>query len=274
MDEMPWTSKHINWLINTGEKLTTSDGKPVDVLEFNIQKDDAVFSAWAKHFRNHYCLDCEIDALRDGTGLCRSDYLCKYVFPDISVPPGPSIRSGDFAEILVADFLEYVMNFWVPRFRYDEKAVRNESTKGADILGFRFVSDEESPEDTLSAFEAKAKLTGKPVNRLQDAVNDSAKDYHVRKAESLNALKRRFIRSKEHDDALKVQRFQNKADHPYHELSGAAAVLSNVAFNSSVLAETNTTKHPNNNELKLLVIKGKSLMHLVHELYRRASDEA
>ncbi len=271
---MPWTSEHLRWLFDTGEQLTTVDGKPVDIWELKVKKDDAVFSAWAKHFRNHYCLDCEIDELKDGTGLCRSEYLSQYAFPDESQPPGPSIRAGDFAEILVADFLEYVMSYWVPRFRYDEKVIRNESTKGSDILGFKFVNDEESHDDTLSIFEVKAKLTGNPLNRLQDAIDDSVKDYFVRKAESLNALKRRFIRAGNRTKAIKIKRFQYKADHPYNEISGAAAILTITAFDPQVLSSTDTAKHPNNNNLKLIVIKGQNLMQLVHELFRRAADEA
>ena len=31
--------------------------------EFHHEKDEAVLSGWAKHFRNHYCLDTEIDFL-------------------------------------------------------------------------------------------------------------------------------------------------------------------------------------------------------------------
>ena len=166
------------------------------------------------------------------------------------------------------------MSYWVPRFRYDEKTVRNESTKGVDILGFKFVSDEESLDDTLSVFEAKAKLTGNPNNRLQDAVDDSVKDFFVRKAESLNALKRRFIRSGNRAYAIKIKRFQNKADHPYNEISGAAAILSKTAFDPKILSKTDTSKHPNNGSLKLIVIKGQNLMKLVHELFRRAADEA
>ena len=166
------------------------------------------------------------------------------------------------------------MGYWVPRFRYDEKAVRNESTKGADILGFKFVSDKESLDDTLSVFEAKAKFTGKPLNRLQDAVDDSTKDFFVRKAETLNALKRRFIRAKDRSSAQKIQRFQNKADHPYNEISGAAAILSKTAFDPQVLVTTDSTKHPNNGNLVLIVIKGQNLMKIVHKLFRRAADEA
>ena len=272
---MPWTSSHLKWLIDTGNRIKTVDGKIVEVWEFRYQNDVTVLSAWAKHFRNHYCSDSEIDELRKGTGLDRADYLMDLIFPDCNEPPGPSIRSGDFAEILIADFLTYSLNYWVPRFRYDEKSIRNESTKGVDIIGFRFISKDESPDDILAIYEAKAKLTGKPIgNRLQDAVDDSAKDFNVRKALSLNALKRRLIRSGNHPDALKVQRFQNKADHPYHEISGAAVVFSSSTVDENVLSVTNTSKHPNINELHLLVIKGNELMTLVHELYRRAANEA
>lgn len=103
---MSWTSEHTRWLIDTGEGLKTVDGKVVEVWEFRHEKNCVVFSAWAKHFRNHYCFDSEIDDLRRGTPYSRAEYLNKLKFPDASITPGPSIRAGDFGEILVADFLE------------------------------------------------------------------------------------------------------------------------------------------------------------------------
>ena len=63
---MPWTSEHTKWLVDTGERLKTADGKEVEVWEFRHEKDEAVLSAWAKHFRNHYCFDSEIDYWRKG----------------------------------------------------------------------------------------------------------------------------------------------------------------------------------------------------------------
>src|SRR5690349_19427217 len=98
MDVKP---EYIKWLVDTGDRISTSDGQAVEVWEFSHQADDAVISAWAKHFRNHYCLDDQIDELRDGTSYSRSEYLINVKFPDEKVAPGPSIRSGDFGEILV-----------------------------------------------------------------------------------------------------------------------------------------------------------------------------
>ncbi|EKD55598.1 MAG: Virulence associated protein [uncultured bacterium] len=270
-----YNPQHLNWLDDTGQRIQTSDGIDVELWELHHQQDNTVLSLWAKHFREHYCKDCEIDLLRSGTGYDRKNYLVNLVFPDKNNAPGPSIRAGDFAEILLADFLEYILGFWVPRYRYDEKNIRNESTKGADIIGFKYDSNVEKPTDTLMIFEVKAKFTGNSEgNRLQDAIDDSIKDYNIRKAESLNALKRRLIKDGNISESEIVARFQNQMDHPYKEDSGAAAVFSSTSFNNSIIVSADSSKHPNNGSIKLIVISGDDLMTLTHELYRRAADEA
>ena len=270
---MPWTSEHLKWIVNI-EKIEINGGKSVDVFEINYENDDIILAAWAKHFRNHYCLDTEIDLLREGTGKSRKQYLNDIKFPDTILAPGPSIRAGDFGEILIADYIQFILEYWVPRTRYADKSVRNESKKGTDIIGFKFISENDSPKDRLIIFEAKTKFAGnQPVNRLQDSVNDSIKD-QVRKAESLNAIKQRLIYKGQNEDADKVKRFQNKTDKPYRELSGAAALFSNNIYDKSLISQTTVNNHPNAANLILVVIKGNNMMDLVHKLYRRAGDEA
>ena len=118
---------------------------------------------------------------------------------------------------LVADFLEYLFGYWVPRTRCRFKIIRNESTKGSDIIGFRIVGDGSIPlQDTLAIYEAKSQFSGKKAKaRLQDAVDGSAKDI-TRKAESLNAIKQRLGYMNKFEDAEKIERFQNEVDHPYN----------------------------------------------------------
>ncbi len=267
----PW----LQWLRDTGERLQTTDGKTVEVWEFCHQNAQAVLSAWACHFRNHYCLDAEIDNYRRGYNYSRSEYLENIKFPDERTAPGPSIRAGDFGEILVADYLEYILGFWVPRTRYGDKTIRNESTKGCDIIGFKILKDGNySSDDMLAIFEAKAQFSGRNANpRLQDAVEGSAKD-NIRKAESLNAIKQRLFVRQLHQDAERVERFQNFEDRPYKETFGAVALFSTNVYDLKTISTTNTTCHPNSNNLMLLVIRGPALMNLVHELYRRAANEA
>lgn len=266
---------HAEWLIDTGERLETVDGKDIEIWEFRYNHDDSVLSTWAQHFRNQYCLDEEIDYLRKGYGYSRSEYLNAIKFPDPKQTPGPSIRSGDFGEILVADYLEFVLGYWVPRTRYSDKTIRNESTKGCDIIGFHMARDDgSSPEDCMRIFESKVQATGnKAKPKLQEAIDGSGKDT-IRKAESLNAIKQRLYRNGKTSDADKIERFQNEVDHPYKITYGAAALFDTKLFDRSLVSSANSSSHPHSDNLALIVINGDQLMPLIHELYERAANEA
>jgi hypothetical protein len=270
------TPAYLDWLVDTGDRLTSADGIEIEVWELKYGDDPTVLSAWARHFREHYCDDDMLKKLVAGTGKTHGEFLLEIKFPDETAPPGPSIRSGDFAEILVADYIEYKLGYWCPRqLRYDHKLNRNESTKGCDVVGFHFVKDDRiDPNDELFVFESKATMSGnKPVNRLQDAVTDSGKDA-LREAMTLSAIKQRFFDRGESGPALKVQRFQDIVDRPFKRISGAAAVLNSPLYDGTLLSQTTTGGHFNGANLKLIVIRGATLMTLVNALYTRAANEA
>jgi hypothetical protein len=271
---------HIAWLKDTGQTLSTATGEKVQILEFNHTSDKVILSGWAKHFREHYCLDEVLDEAREGTGLSRKDYLTQLTFPDKAAAPGPSTRVGDFAEILVADYIEYVQGWTVPRTRYRMKSSANESTKGTDILAFRvtkttnFEKKVYSPQDILMSVEVKAQFSGKKANaRLQDAINDSAKD-QFRKAMSLNAMKRRLQSESDVASAKLVERFQNLADRPYQARYTAAAFHCVSNFADTAVTGATTDKHPEKKKLSLLLVKGTTMMQLVNQLYEVAANEA
>jgi len=250
-------------------------GVVCEVWEIDVPNDDVCLSEWASRFRQNYCPDSDIDVLREGTGLSRAQYLTQLVFPDEKVNPGPGVRSGDFAELLISDFVEFMHGYWVPRGKYAEKGARNESVKGVDIIGFKCPdADQPKPTDEMLTFEAKAQLSGgKYSGRLQVAVDDSGKDY-LRAAETLAAMKRRMHFAGQHDSMQVVQRFQNAVDRPYRLLSGAAAILSDAAFDADGIKSTSVDAHNNKGNLKLIAVKGKDLMTLAHALYQRAANEA
>jgi hypothetical protein len=266
---------HLKWLVNSGETIKLPGGNVVEIWDLHHEASSAVLSEWAKHFRNHYCVDEDLPALVEGTGLSNTDYLLTIKLPDKAAAPGPSIRAGDFAEILVADFVEFFLGYWCPReLRYDQKFSRNESAKGCDMIGFKFASNRlGDPSDELFIFESKAGLTGKPANRLQTAVDDSIKDRY-REALSLNAIKQRFLERGDAAKATAVARFQNIVDRPSNRINGAAAVVDVASFDPVLITKTDTAAHPNSASLRLLIIRGPSLMKLVHELYERAANEA
>lgn len=270
-----WTDNLCNWLAKT-DGIISIDGKLIEVWELSCDKDNHnIMSAWATHFRNHYCPDEQIDRLRKGTKLSRSEYLLAIKFPDKIKAPGPSIRAGDFAEIVAADYLEFVLGYWVPRTRYNDKTIRNESTKGSDTIGFLFEFDDRfSANDTLAILESKAQFSGtKYSGTLQKAIDDSAKDV-IRKAESLNAIKQRFIDKDDIDNELKIQRFQDELDVPYKQLYGAVSHIDNDLFDPILINTCSISNHPYSDDLLLIVVKGDNMMKLVHHLYERAANEA
>lgn len=257
------------------ESLMLSGGGTCEVWELDVPNDAACLGEWANRFRQTYCPDSDVDILRAGTGKSRAEYLLELVFPDRSAPPGPGVRSGDFAELLVADFVEFILGYWVPRGKYAEKGSRNESVKGVDIVGFKFLEDgQPRPTDEMLTFEAKAQLVdGKYKGRLQDAVDDSGKDY-LRAGETLAAMKRRMHIAGDRASMHVVERFQNVADRPFRFLSGAAAILAESAFDAEGIKGTDLAGHNNAGNLRLIAVKGKNLMTLAHALYQRAADEA
>lgn len=266
---------HLQSFKRSGETVKTADGLVCEVWELSISATDPGLSEWAKSFRQSYCLDSEIDLLREGTGFTRGEFLNNLVFPDKTTAPGPAVRAGDFAELLISDYVEHLLGYWVPRGKYAEKASRDESVKGVDILGFKLNNPlNPLPQDEMLAFEVKAQLSGgKYKDRLQTAVDDSGKDY-LRSAVTLAALKRRLYIAGRAEEVKVVQRFQNAVDSPYVFVSGAAAILSDKAFDCEGLASTKTAAHNNAARLILIAVAGKDLMSLAHALYQRAADEA
>ncbi|HIF9502650.1 TPA: Hachiman antiphage defense system protein HamA [Photobacterium damselae] len=269
--ESPWTDQHLRWLEETSEIITTECGSQAKVFTFSCDTDnDEVMTAWARHFRNHYCADNQIKYLRS-PDQSNSDYLVAMKFPSKNKAPGPSIRAGDFAEILVADYLTFMCGYCVPRTRYDRKGVPNESTKGSDVLAFK--QDENNDRnDELLVYEVKAKLSPGYKAMLQVAIDDSMKD-EFRIAESLNGIKQRMLDKQDLPGVQLISRFQNSIESPYKRRFGAAAVCTDLAYDIAIMSKASVEKHPNKDSLELIAIKGPNLMDLAHKLYERAANE-
>lgn len=276
---------HMTWLQARPGSHSTIDGVPIEVWDFVYKDDTAVFSQWARHFRNHYCPDEYIDILKTSQQT-REQYLTEVKFPTKTGGLGPATRAGDFGEILVADFLQWVRGYNVPRVRWSSKIIQNESPKGSDVVGF-LLDDPNDPqtEDRLVIYEVKTKFSPSKENRLQTAINDSAKDY-LRIGESLNFIKQKMLDKNDMEGVAMVGRFQNPTDNPYSEQYGAAEIISKeleclaTSYSSDCRAvpvkkgSKEVAPHPNIENLELIVISGSELMKLAHKLYEVAANEA
>jgi hypothetical protein len=87
---------HVAWLEDTGEVIETADGREAEIWALQHADDPAILSAWATHYRQHYCRDEDLPDLVADTGLSNADFLANIKFPDPVAAPGPSTRAGDF----------------------------------------------------------------------------------------------------------------------------------------------------------------------------------
>ncbi len=264
---MPPTPSHCVWFEDTNRTLRTSDGREVRVINFNHQQDDALLSEWASHLRRHYCSDEDLTANSTSMEMSRADYLRDVKFPN-NEGFGPSVRSGDFSEILVADYIQFLMNYHVPRTRYDRKATPNSSTQGTDILGFKFAENGIAGNDELITCEVKASLRN-VGNSLQDAITDSKKDYETRLPIALNATLQRLKDRGETEAIRTVERFMNKTSNPYRQITGAFLVCSNNCWTDNLVTDSDSSDHPNENTF-FLAFTGTDLMDLANRLYETA----
>jgi len=184
---------------------------------------------------------------------------------------GPGTRAGDFCEILVADYLEYIMKCIVPRTRYDTKPTPNESTRGTDVIAFKLNSNGISIEDQLISCEVKGALT-RSRNGFQEATNDSKKDFETRVPLAVNAIRQKLLQRGMADMYDVAVRFTNKVLRPYTEVTGAAFVCSRALWKDEFITGSDS-KQENINTI-YLAFRGVDMMDLVHQLYEIAHATA
>lgn len=253
--------------LNTLPDIITKNRNRINVFELNSDIDEISLDEWANSFRQNYCTDAILEQLIDGTGMTKEEYLLSQKFPDKANGFGPATRSGDFGELLVSDYLEYILGYTVPRERYKNKFNRSSSTQGTDVIAYKISGKPNDPHDELVTFEVKTQASGKaPQNRLQNAIDDSFKD-PIRRGETLSALKQLYIEKGQYDKKQQILRFQNKPDRPYVDRYGAAAVHDSATFSETLLKSVDLKGETR----WLIVIKRENLMKLVHNLYERAS---
>lgn len=257
------------------KELCSSQGNKINIYKLdNELLDDDSLNTWASSLRNNYCEEHLLDSLMNGTGLSKEEYLKKMVFPDSSVRQGAATMSGEFGEILILDYINFVLNYYVTRTRYLDKINPNMPVPGSDVMGYKMQDiSKPSKSDQLIVAEVKthSSVNGKNLceETVSNAIYDSVKD-RIRMGESLNAEKRRLINRSKFIEAKVVERFQNKTDNPFIVNFFAVAVLdSNLYSDKEILAAIDNCREIINST-NILVIHSKELKDFLRDLYRRA----
>ena len=118
------------WL--EAEQCTFRDGTKVYCWCLDWTCSDCVLDKWALHLRRHYISDNILEHRVMARQTTSDQYLPLRVVPDI-----PSIRSGDFAEILISDVLQYLYGLAVPRYKQCNRKDKNASEHGSDVIAYQ-----------------------------------------------------------------------------------------------------------------------------------------
>ena len=259
------------------QSMTDSRGNEIQVYKLDKGLlDDSILSDWASGLRDYYVEECLLESLVKGTGLTQKEFLEKNIFPNPLNKLGASTMSGEFGEILVYDYINFVLKHYITRTRYLEKVNPNMPVPGSDVIGYQVKNiDKPSSVDHLIVAEVKTH-SSKTGNKkklceetVREAIKHSVKDI-VRLGESLNAEKRRLLNRQRLEEAKIVERFQNKTDNPFIIDFFAVAVLDSDLYSDQVVLDLVNSQHENVKSTSILIIHSKELLSFLRDLYGRA----
>lgn len=263
----------------TKEQCAFGDGTSVSCWLLDWEPiAEAELDEWALHLRRQYI--CDKDLVHE-SGLFKLSvrkYLKNSIVPDKI--DRRNARSGDFAEILIEDILEYLYGFAVPRYKHRYREDKNLSGPGTDVIAYqRKDSSASSADDMLLAIEVKSDASGttekKFLERVEAAIIGSAKDALADSDDDPNRLPmsleltiKKADRAGDDVTVNDLLRFWNRGGEHFKVKYGSAVTTSystpSVALTKSLPADV---------ELKmgdlLIVVHGDKLMELVNRLYDR-----
>lgn len=259
------------------KSISYSSGKEIQVYKLNNELlADSILNSWASGLRNNYVEESLLEPLIKGTGLTKQEFLEKNIFPNHQNKLGAITMSGEFGEILVYDYINFVLKHYITRTRYLEKVNPDMPVSGSDVIGYKVKNiNKPSKSDHLIVAEVKTR-SSKVGNKnrscektVKDAIEHSIKD-RVRIGESLNAEKRRLLNRSRNDEAKIVERFQNKTDNPFIIDFFAVAVLDIDLYSDQVVLDVVNSQNENVKSTSILIILSKELLIFLRDLYRRA----
>ena len=248
--------------------ITLDNGSVIHCYSIDNSFDEATLDDWAFHIRRNYIPDDALELICS-FGVDRQKYLFDRI-PSISNASLEKFKyrtiTGEFAEILVMDFREFIQNEEVFRGRWETKSTPTAPIQGCDIVSFVFDSVS-SDKDQLIITESKSHLSFTNYDVLLDAANDSNKDSE-RIGKTLAFFAELYAKENNIELCKKVTRFIRRAEQPCVErFEGSGLTV------DSALSEENAKNALNDyvgSPKNLYFIYGSGLKDLAYDLYERA----
>lgn len=252
----------LNWLVLEDE--VEISGAVTRCYWVEPGMDEDLLNEWAAHIRRHYRQDKELQRSLEGYPGDLSEYLADFVIPNV-----PEIRSGDFAEIVICDLLEFMENYTVSRYKHLDRVDKNCSEHGSDVIAYRLF-DPQKPQssDELLVVEVKSQASTTNLKRaITDASADSVRD-RARLAMTLDYHRCRSERYGDNDNARVMARFLNRGEYPCREVYAVGAIAG-VKDAKKHLGCIGLEELGLANNTPVFIVHKPKFMELIHDLYQR-----
>ena len=262
---------YIDWIVEEAD-VSIKDGQPIYCYRIDYNNNDEILDNWALHIRRHYRDDSELLDDAAINIMTVEQYLHDYVIPQRTETLGPTARAGDITEIIVADLLEFVHGYSVPRCKQKNRAGKNTLEQGTDIIAYRFFKEDKSPsnKDELVAAEVKASLTGSDYIPLQSAIIDSKKDDH-RLARTIDYYRKKLKNLGYEVESKEISRFLTKPDNDYKIKFLAAGFSSKETVDTEIQIDLAGKEVSIIKGQEIFFIHGRKLMELTHNIFERCT---
>lgn len=265
---MNHTTDRITWVLEGDPD--TIDGALVSIGSLSRADSEAITGE-----QGSVLLVCYVDPevlrhIAEDNGQLPSEVLRERFLPD-----APPIKVGDFGEVYAREALEGRDDGLVfPGFRWRNKAYKNDTVRGPDLIGFKLQADSEhaSRQDTLVLVEAKTRST-RDARVAEKALTDAVKHSGSRLADALFTLQASLRELGLEDEAKALARFTKPHPTPYkRRLIPAVVIATNVwredFLDGLVVAPTADS------ELELVVLTIDDLAPWIDEVHCAASAAA
>lgn len=159
-------------------------------------------------FRECYISDKKLSNNSTTLGISKKEFIERYILPD-----NPTIKSGDFGEILcfhsvIENFRNKGFTFSGPmKWRWKDK---EKAAQYADAILFH-VADDTKPtqDDHLVTIESKMKSVKSNKHRIQDAIDGATDDKLSRMVKTLNWLEEKYAKKGKVEKVNLAKRFKD-----------------------------------------------------------------
>lgn len=196
------------------------------------------------------------------------------ILGDHFLPDDTKVKNGDFGEILARSVIQERRDQpCFPMFRWRNKAHKNDTVRGIDLLGYVMPSDKPNEDDKLILCEVKTR-TSKNRQVVEEAYNDTKTHTISRLASSLYFIQN-WLRQNSYDgEAIKFSRFSNPHKTPFELQLLPCVVHESRIWDDcffDVLPENHSSgEYKNSQSVDVVVISVENLSDWIDEVHKTA----